>query len=565
MFLRPEYFLLLLLWLPLSFFLIKKKQTISRWQSVIAPELLTALAPSPTKKQQQPWLIPLLGLLIITALAGPSITNGNQHTASNGNLFILLDNSLSMSSPDVTPSRLVRAKRLINDWTRSGLFDKSSVIVYSASAHTLTPLTSDSDTINTQLQAVDPFLMPQFGNQPQYAFELLQQTLENLSSSANHLLWLTDDVDQADVDQISQIDLPFASKTLIPIGTAEGGVMPLPNKQGPLKDSSGNAIVTRLNNQQITQAANTLGFSVGDVNTQPNANLFSRLDSIRAEHTGRADIGYFLLIPIALIFLWRNSQHSLVTCFVFTSLFIYSKPSFASELFQNSNQRAYQALLDGDADKALSESRSPDISAQALYEQQDFDNSADLFKQLNTADGFYNAANAKVQLGQFEEALSLYDQAIELSNHPQAQYNKEKVEDFLKQQQKSGEQGDSQQQEPQEGNEENNEGSNGQTPQGNNQSDSDSVSPPSEPQESENEQNNESAQNEGQSPETEGDQEGERSEPPQNGGQPNDAVRTEQAIESVLNQLESDPGSLLQRKFRYQFQQNPIDTDTLEW
>lgn len=562
MFLRPEYFLLLIVWLPLAYFLIKKKQEISRWRSVIAPELLAALAPPSTRSRNLPWLIPLLGLLVIIALAGPSIANGSQQTASNGNLFILLDNSLSMSSPDVPPSRLVRAQRIINDWTRSGLFDKSSVIVYSASAHTLTPLTTDSETINTQLQAVDPFLMPQFGNQPRQAFQLLQQTLENLPRTANHLLWLTDDVDQADVAGIAEFDMPFVSKTLIPIGTEEGGVMPLPNSQGPLRDSSGNAIVTRLNNQQITQAANALGFSVGNINTQPSANLFSRLDAVRAQQVGRADIGYFLLIPIALIFLWRNSQQSLMVCFVISSLFIYSKPSYANELFQNSNQRAYEALINGDADTALNMSRRPDISAQALFDKQEFDSSAELFSQLNTADGFYNAANAKVQLGQFEEALALYEQAIELTDHQQARYNKEKLEEFLQQQQQQqGEQGESEQQELQDNGEENSDGSSDQPQQGNNQSDSDNVSPPAESQESENGQDTESAQNEDQNSEADGEQTG----PQPNAGQQNNDARTEQAIESVLNQLESDPGSLLQRKFRYQFQQNPIDTDTLEW
>jgi Ca-activated chloride channel family protein len=42
-------------------------------------------------------------------------------------------------------------------------------------------------------------------------------------------------------------------------------------------------------------------------------------------------------------------------------------------------------------------------------------------------------------------------------------------------------------------------------------------------------------------------------------------LRANQEVQAVLNQLQAPAGSLLQQKFRYQFQQNPIEPDGTLW
>ncbi|MDX1475729.1 MAG: hypothetical protein R3309_16265, partial [Reinekea sp.] len=51
---------------------------------------------------------------------------------------------------------------------------------------------------------------------------------------------------------------------------------------------------------------------------------------------------------------------------------------------------------------------------------------------------------------------------------------------------------------------------------------------------------------------------------PQQGLDPRQ-MRAEQEAEAVLNQLQSNRNSLLQQKFRFQYQQNPTESDGTLW
>src|SRR5690554_7841922 len=117
---------------------------------------------SQVKKQSSYWLLWAIAWLIaVVALAGPASVKIPQPISKNHQaLIILLDMSASMASQDVAPSRATRALQKVTDIVRSRTDGVTGLVVYSGEAHTVTPLTDDTRTIETLLPALSPFIMP---------------------------------------------------------------------------------------------------------------------------------------------------------------------------------------------------------------------------------------------------------------------------------------------------------------------------------------------------------------------------------------------------------------------
>lgn len=570
--LRAEFLWLFVLWLPATVWWITQQRQQGSWQKVIEAPLLSALTGDAKPSKSSPmWLLPLLTALILIALSGPSLSRNNAAGISQGNLFVVLDNSLSMAAEDVSPARLTRAKRLINDWASSGLFSKSSVLIYSASAHSLTPLTSDVATLNTQLQSVTPFIMPEFGNRPDLAFELVAAQLSQQSEPA-HLLWISDDVEQQDVLRIAPLNLPAASKTFVAVGTLAGAPIPLPNDQGMLR--TGNELaIAKADTNASNQAARSLGFQTASLNSPPPTNLLAQNERSSVDALNQMDIGFWLLIPIALGFLWHARQSLQVGGLMVLLLFSVPEQStantlFDNPLFENKEQQAFRALQYNNPDKTLALTERNDLAAQAMFQKADYENAAELFASLNTQQGFYNQGNALAHAGQLAEAVAAYEQALEFGPHPDAETNKQKIEEYLAQQPpqqapNSSENSDSSQQQesdaqnsPQPQNSDTNPSENQTEPQNSDQQQTETE----ETESSESGTGSQQAADAQSNPDSDADQAtGEQSQLAA------EELQAEQQAEAILNQLQSQPGSLLQQKFRWQYQQNPTQGNTLEW
>ena len=79
-------------------------------------------------------------------------------------LVIALDLSRSMNAQDLSPNRLTRGKLKILDILERRRSAQVALIVYSANAFTVTPLTSDSDTIISLINSLDTTIMPSRGS-----------------------------------------------------------------------------------------------------------------------------------------------------------------------------------------------------------------------------------------------------------------------------------------------------------------------------------------------------------------------------------------------------------------
>ena len=607
-FVRPEAFLLLLLWLPLVYFYLRHNSQ-SGWQSVIAPELLRAFQqPSATSPAPwQRWLLPITLLLAIIALAGPAVPSKTQHSAAQGNLYVVLDNSLSMAAQDVSPDRLTRAKRMIQDWTQSALFDRVSVLTYSGSAHLVTPLTSDVKTMEQQLSALNPFMMPVAGNRADLAFALLQKTLQETNDSNANILWISDDINHAQLSDIQQSLPNAASLTFVADGTAAGGPIPLPNNQGYLNNPATNTmVIAKTKVDQMAADARQLGFTVRTLGADPSPARFQKIVPREIAKLGVQEVGYWLLIPIVLLWLWQQKRGvSLLVVAVLLSINPVNK-SYAASWFKNSEQQAYEALQQNDPKTALELSKDPMLAGEAAYQSGNYAEAENWFAQAETADGEFNEANSLVRQQQFQQAIKLYKDILAKQDHAGAKKNLALVEEFLKQQQndqqQSGQNSDQQNQQQQDQQQQNGQGSdqqqqnqqqqngqgsdqqqqqnqqqNGQgsdqQQQQNQQQDSQNQQDQSGQQEQADSQDQQAQQNDEQNAEDSaaqqdqqtaehGDEQGKQ----QAQTMPSaEQLRSDQQVEALLNQLQQPEGSVLQQKFRYQYQQNPTQSDGTLW
>ncbi|MDQ6995135.1 MAG: VWA domain-containing protein, partial [Mariprofundaceae bacterium] len=166
-FLRPWAWLALLPLLLLIYQIKQGKQRSGAWEKLCSPALLSYLQVGSASVKGcawSMWMVAWVGLCLTVALAGPVWKKIPQPIyQSDSALVIALDLSLSMDAQDIKPSRLERAKQKLTDLLRMHHDGQTALIVFAGTAHVVTPLTTDVETILSQLRELSTDLMPKQG------------------------------------------------------------------------------------------------------------------------------------------------------------------------------------------------------------------------------------------------------------------------------------------------------------------------------------------------------------------------------------------------------------------
>ena len=127
-------------------------------------------------------LILIAWLLAIMALAGPVWRETPQpvHEREDA-LVIIFDLSRSMLATDVKPDRLVRAKRKLIDLLELRDEGVTALIVFAGDAHTVSPLTDDTNTITAMIPALSPDIVPAPGSRLTSALKRAIELFEQAS------------------------------------------------------------------------------------------------------------------------------------------------------------------------------------------------------------------------------------------------------------------------------------------------------------------------------------------------------------------------------------------------
>ena len=580
-FLRAGWILLIPISILLIFFFKRRMLTIGNWEKLIDKRLLPYVMSRSqlSDNQYKWWVISLISVLSIIALAGPTWERIEQPSfRTDQSLVIALDLSRSMNAQDITPNRLTRAKLKILDILERRQGAQVALIVYSANAFTVTPLTSDTDTIIALINSIDTSIMPSRGSYPALAIDKGLQLLNQASVSNGEIILVTDGGITSDSFSSAQ-KLRDEGYRLSALGIGSMNGAPIPKETGGfITDSTGQITISRLEVDDLKDLVEIGGGSYTSItsNDQDIDTLLSEVYSAVRESDDSVttdqwkEFGPWLLLIVVPFgsLLFRKGW---VFVFLLTIMPIDNSVYALdwNDLWKTRDQQAKEAMESGDYDKAIELFEDSEWLAAAHYKAGNYRQSANGYNNNSNIDHLYNHANSLAKIGQFEEAIENYEKVIaEEPNAEDALYNLNLLKDLLSENQSSEENNDdgqsseeastgeqSQQQNGDESEQSDNEG-NSKT------GDSDDESDANPNQKLSNEEDIEAIEKElERAAEENSNQEPQQEDNNESGIEGRMAQEQQQAMEQWLRRIPDDPGGLLRRKFRYQYQRQGIDQD----
>ena len=580
-FLRAGWILLIPISILLIFFFKRRMLTIGNWEKLIDKRLLPYVMSRRqlSDNQYKWWLISLISVLSIIALAGPTWERIEQPSfRTDQSLVIALDLSRSMNAQDITPNRLTRAKLKILDILERRQGAQVALIVYSANAFTVTPLTSDTDTIIALINSIDTSIMPSRGSYPALAIDKGLQLLNQASVSNGEIILVTDGGITSDSFSSAQ-KLRDEGYRLSALGIGSMNGAPIPKETGGfITDSTGQITISRLEVDDLKDLVEIGGGSYTSItsNDQDIDTLLSEVYSAVRESDDSVttdqwkEFGPWLLLIVVPFgsLLFRKGW---IFVFLLTIMPIDNSVYALdwNDLWKTRDQQAKEAMESGDYDKAIELFEDSEWLAAAHYKAGNYRQSANGYNNNSNIDHLYNHANSLAKIGQFEEAIENYEKVIaEEPNAEDALYNLNLLKDLLSENQSSEENNDdgqsseeastgeqSQQQNGDESEQSDNEG-NSKT------GDSDDESDANPNQKLSNEEDIEAIEKElERAAEENSNQESQQEDNDESGIEGRMAQEQQQAMEQWLRRIPDDPGGLLRRKFRYQYQRQGIDQD----
>jgi Ca-activated chloride channel homolog len=488
-----------------------------------------------------------------------------------------------MDAQDVSPSRLARARLKILDLLGRRGDGQTALVVYSANAFTVTPLTTDADTISALVNSLSTDIMPSRGSYPVAAIQKGKQLLEQAGAAVGEVLLVTDGGATAAAERAAR-DLRDSGYTLsvLAVGTEQGA--PIPRLGGGfVTDRSGNIAVPRLDAHSLQKLAVAGGgrFARLSADDSDLKALLSGEASGRRTASDRFGTDQWreegpwlvlLLLPLAAL-AFRRGWLMLIVLAVLP----FPHPAEASvwdDLWLTKDQQGQRRLDDGAAADAAELFRDPDWRAVAQYRADDFAASEAAFAKNDDASSLYNLGNALARQGKFDAAIDAYGKALEIDpDDSDAAYNRDLLKKLKDQQQKSDKQnkGQQQSQDQQQGGQSSQSGEQSGEQQKDGASRSDNGAQDNEASQRQNGEQQKSSEEDmkavqqelqraadeakeqqqaDENPPTEAELEAQRREQEQ-----------QQAMEQWLRRIPNDPGGLLRRKFRYQYQKSGKDQD----
>lgn len=594
--LRPEYFWLLLPTVLIWALFAKLRQPQSAWQHWIAPHLQKELLTVPASQQQKPmlWLLLMIWLISVVALAGPSWQRLPQPVFQlKKATVILMDMSMSMRATDLSPDRLTQARFKALDYIDGIKEGELALVSFAGDAFVISPLTQDHNNVRLLLPELSPDIMPVQGSNLEAALSLADQLLKQGGYLQGDVVLFTDGFSSSDYPRLRELMDSFPHRlSVLAFGTSQGAPIRLSNGE-LLKDSQGAIVLPRVPLAQLQQLAELRSgvFAVAGSDDTDIAALLALqpLDKKTDSNEQQKLFGdqwqdnavylVWLLLPLVL---WLHKRGAL-TVFLLV-LFMPKAEAFEwSDLWQTQQQKAQQSYQQGDYSSAWQNFEDPLWKGNAAYRAQDYAAAEQSYRQLDTADAAYNLGNSLAQQQKYQQAIEAYQQA--LAKNPEltkAQQNLNAVKKALEQQQQNQQQkGEGEQQEQQQGEQtekesaEEGEGSESkqQSKDQSSQQDSQQQSAEqgndaashkdqqpgqSQPQEQQQKQQEQQQQTAKQVEDGKEDQEGQQQKAISEAW-PNANAEQSQQLDNLLRKVQDDPSLLLRRKMAIEYQKRRYD------
>ena len=264
-FLAFALFVLALALFYLWAFRMRKRAWAKFAQKELLAELLTQVNPG---RQKLKAILFIAGVVFcVLALMRPQWGFKWQEVRRKGlDIIIALDTSKSMLAEDIKPSRLARAKLAIGDFTQYLKGDRVGLIAFSGSAFLECPLTIDYGGFLLSLRDLDINTIPKGGTSISSAIREAMRSFPAGEGEDKVLIIITDGEDH-EGDPLRMAEEAKKQGIIIyciGIGTKEGELIFVEQEGGGkefLKDSQGNAVKSRLNEDLLQKIALASGGS----------------------------------------------------------------------------------------------------------------------------------------------------------------------------------------------------------------------------------------------------------------------------------------------------------------
>ncbi len=212
------------------------------------------------------FLLLRLGLgFALVALAGPQLGTRREEVKVKGvDVIVALDVSNSMLTQDLSPSRMEAARRALEQLIGRMKGDRLGIVVFAGQAYTQLPLTADRGAAKLFLNTIGPSMVPTQGTAIGAAIRTAMAGFSPDSPGGKAIVVITDGENHEDDANTAATEAHEAGIAVYTIGMGSPQGAPVPvvrngRNQGFKKDSEGNVVVSRLNENMLRTIASNGG------------------------------------------------------------------------------------------------------------------------------------------------------------------------------------------------------------------------------------------------------------------------------------------------------------------
>ncbi len=493
---------LLLLWLVpflAAFYLWSFRRRAQLLEKFASHEMLARLLPSVSRSRQRTKaaLLSTAVVMVILALLRPQWGfHWEEITRRGVDIMVAVDVSQSMLAEDVSPNRLERAKRELEDLLDILEGDRIGLIAFAGEAWVQCPLTLDYGAFAMFLDYLDPDLIPVPGTAIAQAIELAQESFVEQSSASRALILVTDGEDHLGnvMEAARKAKEAGIQIYTIGIGADQGAPIPSPDGEGFIQDRNGEVVMTRLDENTLQRVAVETGGAYvrstsGNLDLERiyTEGIRASLEATELKSTRQKKweerFQWPLFVAVLILFLepfvserGRSRRRRTTPAVAATLLLLctWSPQASAGLLGSSTLQKALQAYESEDYETALQLFTDAGIErpndplidynmGNAYYKTRRFQEAETSYLRViaRTADNalreraYYNLGNTAFRQGKLDQAVEYYQEALKLDpNDMDAKRNLEitrreiqrRLEENRKRQEKQQEAGDQNQQ-----------------------------------------------------------------------------------------------------------------------
>ncbi|HAZ12331.1 MAG: hypothetical protein A2X86_03750 [Bdellovibrionales bacterium GWA2_49_15] len=392
----------------------------------------------------------------VLALIGPRWGFHWEEVKRRGvDIIIALDVSKSMMAEDISPNRLERAKRKIGDFLNMLQGDRVGLIAFAGTSFLQSPLTLDYGAIKLFLDELDTNLIPVPGTALGDAISKAMASFDQNDKKSRVLVLITDGEDHVGnpLEAAKKAGEQQIKIYTIGIGKDEGAPIPDKENGGFKKDSSGNLILTKLDEQTLQKIALETGGSYvrsvsGDLdleNVYKDITLKVEDKDLKSGKRQRFEerFQWFVLLALLLLIieLFISEKKTGVLLILLLSFNSFAaSPRDGESAYQD---KKYPEALKSFLDAQISDPKNATLKfnlGNTYYKNNDYEKALGLYESTSTLGdkdmeerSLYNLGNTAYRMGKLPEAIEYYKKALALDpNDQDAKYNLEFVREELK-------------------------------------------------------------------------------------------------------------------------------------